>query len=124
MEQDFSCPTCRRPLSGDIGIPNGVQAAQQANQAQPNENDFEELAGENQNNAGDEGGGLRNYFFYLDGQQIANWFPSFSIEVFHGRMEQQNDEEINEMVILKYFLFHFETEENNFSTLLKRIKIV
>ena len=96
LEQDFSCPTCRRPLSGDIGIPQAAQA-QQADANGGNNDDFEEIAAENQN-AGGEGGGLRNYFFYLDGQQIANWFPSFSIEVFHGRMEQQNEEEINEMV--------------------------
>ena len=97
LEQDFSCPTCRRPLSGDIGIPQGAQA-QQADQNEGNENDFEELAAENLNQNGGGGGGLRNYFFYLDGQQIANWFPSFSIEVFHGRMEEQNEEELNEMV--------------------------
>jgi hypothetical protein len=59
-------------------------------------NELEEIAEENRND--NLAGGLRNYFFYLDGQQIANWFPSFSIEVFHGRMEQQTEEENNQMV--------------------------
>lgn len=73
------------------------QQADALNTPTPNVvNELEEMAAENRN--GNLAGGLRNYFFYLDGQQIANWFPSFSIEVFHGRMGQQSEEEINQMV--------------------------
>lgn len=58
-----------------------------------NNDDLQEIAAENRTE--NNGGGLRNYFFYLDGQQIANWFPSFSIEVFHGRVDNQ---QLDEMV--------------------------
>eukprot|EP00111_Clytia_hemisphaerica_P020578 TCONS_00060600-protein len=110
LEQDISCPTCRRPLSADIGLLPGVHGELAADQNTENEVDFEEVDADNQNNGGGGGaggGGLRNYFFYLDGQQIANWFPSLSIEVFHGRMggEQQGDDEINEMAQQLFTMF-------------------
>lgn len=105
LEQDVSCPTCRRSLAVDVGIPQGVQE-----QAQPddiNAEDLQEIAAENRNE--NAGAGLRNYFFYLDGQQIANWFPSFSIEVFHGRVDnQQLEEMVSKPVVLSYiFAFCF-----------------
>ena len=59
----------------------------------------EEVPNENTVNENENRGGYRNYFFYLDGQQIANWFPSFSIEVFHGRGEDR-EREVNDMVCL------------------------
>ena len=62
-----------------------------------NVEDLQEIADNNENT----GGRFRNYFFYLDGRQIANWFPSFSIEVFHGRLDA-HEQEINNMV--RYFL--------------------
>jgi len=92
LQQDISCPTCRRSLSNDMGITNIISPGQQNNDI--NADNLQNLA-ENVQDAGNEGG-FRNYFFYLDGQQIANWFPSFSIEVFHGRMEDQ-EQEVNDM---------------------------
>ena len=59
----------------------------------------EEVPNENPVSENENRGGYRNYFFYLDGQQIANWFPSFSIEVFHGRGEDR-EQEVNDMVCL------------------------
>lgn len=94
LERDLSCPTCRRSLSADIGLPPGV-GGEQAEGNTIEQDELEEIAAENRNENNQ--GGLRNYFFYLDGQQIANWFPSFSIEVFHGRMGQTSDEELHEM---------------------------
>lgn len=86
-----------------MGITNIISLGQQNNDI--NADNLQNLA-ENVQDTGNEGG-FRNYFFYLDGQQIANWFPSFSIEVFHGRMEDQ-EQEVNDMVfcsIIYYVLF-------------------
>lgn len=94
LQQDVSCPTCRQSLSIDIGIPRPNDNEEVVN---VNEQDIQEV---NANNRNDSLGGLRNYFFYLDGQQIANWFPSFSIEVFHGRHDNnaQNLAEMGEQL--------------------------
>lgn len=94
LEQDVSCPTCRRSLAVDVGIPQGAQ--EQVGSDEINPDDLQEIAAENRND--NNGGGLRNYFFYLDGQQIANWFPSFSIEVFHGRVDEADNQQLDEMV--------------------------
>lgn len=97
LQQDISCPTCRCSLSADIGIPPAVLPDNGDPMVQ---NELQDIV---ENNADDALGGLRNYFFYLDGQRIANWFPSLSIEVFHGRMGN-NDQEINDMVTLPFFI--------------------
>ena len=93
--QDISCPTCRRTLSADIGLNH------HAHNHRNNDNveNSEVVPNENPANENESRGGYRNYFFYLDGQQIANWFPSFSIEVFHGRGEDR-EREVNDMVYL------------------------
>ena len=91
--QDVSCPTCRRTLSADIGLNH--HAHNHGNN--DNMENSEEVPNENPVNENENRGGYRNYFFYLDGQQIANWFPSFSIEVFHGRGEDR-EREVNDMV--------------------------
>ena len=97
LQQDISCPTCRRSLSNDMGIPvDPVQVEEN----EMNVNDLQEAADNNQN---ENTGGFRNYFFYLDGRQIANWFPSFSIEVFHGRMDG-HEQELNSMVSERNYL--------------------
>merc|ERR1719209_2609142 len=97
LQQDVSCPTCRQSLAVDIGI-----ARQNENEeANVNEQDIQEM---NANNRNDNLGGLRNYFFYLDGQQIANWFPSFSIEVFHGRNEAP-DQNLDHMAEQLFSMF-------------------
>ncbi|XP_057291960.1 E3 ubiquitin-protein ligase AMFR-like [Hydractinia symbiolongicarpus] len=98
LQQDISCPTCRCSLSADIGIPPAVLPDNGDPLVQ---NELQDIV---ENNADDALGGLRNYFFYLDGQRIANWFPSLSIEVFHGRMGN-NDQEINDMAQQLFGMF-------------------
>ena len=93
--QDISCPTCRRTLSADIGLNDPTHN----HENNDNMENSEEVPNENTVNENENRGGYRNYFFYLDGQQIANWFPSFSIEVFHGRGEDR-EREVNDMVCL------------------------
>ena len=90
LQQDVSCPTCRRSLTNDLGLHDralapGVVAGEEERE-QP-------LLGIQENNENDR---FRNYFFHLDGTQIANWFPSFSIEVFH-RGDGNNEQGLQDM---------------------------
>ncbi|KAJ0047295.1 hypothetical protein NL108_004570 [Boleophthalmus pectinirostris] len=76
LEQDTSCPTCRKSLNinGD-----GVQTRDQ--QQGP--------ALEDNIGAGGPAADARphinqhNHFFHFDGSRIASWLPSFSVEVMH-----------------------------------------
>ncbi|XP_065676538.1 E3 ubiquitin-protein ligase AMFR-like [Hydra vulgaris] len=82
LQQDVSCPTCRRSLTKDMGLPPNLLTEEEHTDELP---DVTMDRNESVN-------GFRNFFFFLDGRQIANWFPSFSIEVFHGRLEQDQNE--------------------------------
>lgn len=76
LEQDTSCPTCRKSLNinGD-----GVQARDQ--QQGPALEDNIAAAGV----AADARPHINqhNHFFHFDGSRIASWLPSFSVEVMH-----------------------------------------
>lgn len=69
LENDTSCPTCRQSLASDL-------QPEQEEQRQPRGMAAFMM-----------GRGLRrNHFFHFDGSQIASWFPSFSVEVMHTRV--------------------------------------
>uniref|UniRef100_A0A8C6UYG5 E3 ubiquitin-protein ligase AMFR n=1 Tax=Neogobius melanostomus TaxID=47308 RepID=A0A8C6UYG5_9GOBI len=76
LEQDTSCPTCRKSLNitGD-----GIQARDQ--QQGPALEDNIGAAGV----AADARPHINqhNHFFHFDGSRIASWLPSFSVEVMH-----------------------------------------
>ncbi|XP_075906662.1 E3 ubiquitin-protein ligase AMFR-like [Nelusetta ayraudi] len=77
LEQDTSCPTCRKMLniSGDGGQPRNQQQG----------------GGGLEDNMGPAGPpadarphiNQHNHFFHFDGSRIASWLPSFSVEVMH-----------------------------------------
>ena len=94
LQQDISCPTCRRSLTKDMGLPPNLPTTEEEHAGELN--DITINRNENVN-------GFRNFFFFLDGRQIANWFPSFSIEVFHGRLEQDQSE-INRQVLITHLI--------------------
>ncbi|CAL9701933.1 unnamed protein product [Knipowitschia caucasica] len=76
LEQDTSCPTCRKSLNinGDgvqtrdqqqgPALEDNMGAAGPAVEARPHINQH-------------------NHFFHFDGSRIASWLPSFSVEVMH-----------------------------------------
>uniref|UniRef100_A0A669CQ35 E3 ubiquitin-protein ligase AMFR n=1 Tax=Oreochromis niloticus TaxID=8128 RepID=A0A669CQ35_ORENI len=76
LEQDTSCPTCRKSLniSGDGGQARSPQQG-----------------GGLEDNIGPVGAppdarphiNQHNHFFHFDGSRIASWLPSFSVEVMH-----------------------------------------
>ena len=100
LQQDVSCPACRQSLATDIGILRGPRDPTDPLMGDPLNEDGGDMQDDN-HGEGETRGGLRNYFFYLDGQQIANWFPSFSIEVFHGRNDGP-DHNMDHMVCMDF----------------------
>ncbi|XP_041643889.1 E3 ubiquitin-protein ligase AMFR-like isoform X2 [Cheilinus undulatus] len=92
LEQDTSCPTCRKSLNinGDGGQARGQQQGVEDNvgpvgaaaDARPHINQH-------------------NHFFHFDGSRIASWLPSFSVEVMHTTnilgMAQANNSQLMAM---------------------------
>ncbi|KAM8877933.1 E3 ubiquitin-protein ligase AMFR-like [Synchiropus picturatus] len=76
LEQDTSCPTCRKSLniSGDSGQARGQQpGAGMEGNVGPAGVAADPRPHINQH----------NHFFHFDGSRIASWLPSFSVEVMH-----------------------------------------
>lgn len=74
LEQDTTCPTCRKQLDVRDSVSNNEED-------QPAENDGEE-GGENIVNQDQQ----QNHFWHFDGSRFASWLPSFSLEVTHTPM--------------------------------------
>ena len=92
LVHDSSCPTCRHSLEEEMKDPSeqGERLPRRTL--------------------------LRNHFFHFDGRQIASWFPSFSVEVLHTRMNSETvqipESRIDTMVRSLSKTIFFENEQN------------
>jgi len=94
LQQDPSCPTCRVSLANAIDLTEG-QALNHLVDSDIDQRQFADLQVQ---------GNQRNHFFHFDGSQIANWFPSFSIEVFHAGTES-SENELEQMAVQVQSMF-------------------
>ena len=81
LEQDTVCPTCRRPLSGDLrqeGVADG----------------HDEGEGGERRGQGGRRRNARNWLLHFNGASIASWLPTFSLEL------HQEDTLINDTAAL------------------------
>lgn len=66
LEQDTSCPTCRRALNMQSNHRENTPEIPTESQTPVRRND--------------------NHFFHFDGSRYVSWLPSFSVEVSHNRL--------------------------------------
>lgn len=78
LEQDTSCPTCRKSLSD--------RPSTDSNGNVPNARDHEA----NVPSPNPVGNQTTNHFFHFDGSRYVSWLPSFSVEVTHTSMLHNN----------------------------------
>ncbi|XP_065064937.1 E3 ubiquitin-protein ligase AMFR-like isoform X2 [Rhopilema esculentum] len=96
LQQDTSCPTCRMSLAELMDLPER-STNQPLLDGDIDQRQFAEIQAR---------GNQRNHFFHFDGTRIANWFPSFSIEVFHGgNLDETSDQELEEMALQVHTMF-------------------
>eukprot|EP00794_Sanderia_malayensis_P018789 gene18789-20680_t len=101
LQQDTSCPTCRMSLASIMGLPErNASPLAQDDEDEEDVNDIQQFGDLQQQRI------QRNHFFHFDGTRIANWFPSFSIEVFHGANgDDMADLELEEMAVQVHTMF-------------------
>ncbi|KFM75662.1 E3 ubiquitin-protein ligase AMFR, partial [Stegodyphus mimosarum] len=78
LEQDTSCPTCRKALSDSM--------ERDCNNTVNNFNHVDILDQEAGNQSNNQS---RNQFFHFDGSQYASWLPNFLVEVTHNDVSNE-----------------------------------
>lgn len=87
LEQDISCPTCRKSLqesNRNVDVANGanvVDGATPAIDGAAAAAGAGDIANQRPINPGPP---QRNHFFHFDGSRYVSWLPSFSVEVTHS----------------------------------------